>query len=62
MDSANNLGGVSTGGQTPQMNSVQRAQMQGPDPAFLAAERARMQQGAQMGNQGNAALAGYMMS
>ncbi len=61
-DAAYHNGGVATGGQTPQYNSVQQAQMNGPSPEELAAQAARRDAGAQMGQAGNSALAGYMMS
>lgn len=51
--------GVVAGGGT-NVNAVQQARMQGPDPAAIEAEMKRRQMGAQMGPQ-NAALAGYMM-
>ncbi len=55
------MGGVAVGKTAP--NAVEAAQAQGPDPAFLAAEAQRRQQGAAIGNANpnNAALAGYYM-
>lgn len=46
----------------PSMNSVQAARMSTPSQADMQAAMARRSMGASMGNQGQGALAGYMMS
>jgi hypothetical protein len=54
----NRMGQMASAG--TDVNAVQQARMQGPDPAAIQAEMKRRQMGAGMGPQ-NAALSGYMM-